>query len=123
MLLHFHHVPGRLRVELASLRRNREAAGAVAEALRAIPGVTTVSVAPAIGSLTVTYDHDRLSPDRLTATLERLGCLEPQGGGAAAPRGPALVAAAGDMAARALVEAVLRRMLGDAGSALARLLA
>lgn len=123
MLLHFHHVPGRLRVELARIRRNSQAAEAAVEALRAIPGVTSVSSSPAIGSLTVTYDRGRVSPDRLTAALEELGCLGLQASGAVAPRGKALVSAAGDMAARALVEALLRRTLGDAGAALVRLLA
>ncbi|MEK4032624.1 HMA2 domain-containing protein [Methylocystis sp. IM3] len=123
MLLHFHHVPGRLRVELASIRRNRQAAEAAANALRALPGVTAVSTSPAIGSLTVSYDPRRIAPHDLTAALDRQGCLGPKGAAAPAASSKGLASRAGDMAAQALVEAVLRRMLGDAGSMLARLIA
>ncbi len=123
MLLHFHHVPGRLRVELASIRRDSRAAEAAADALRALPGVTSVSSSPAIGSLTVVYDPRRIAPRDLTAALERQGYLDRSAKASPAPAGRALISRAGDIAAQALVEAALRRMLGGAGSALVRLIA
>ncbi len=123
MLLHFHHVPGRLRVELASIRRDSRAAEAAANALRALAGVTSVSSSPAIGSLTVVYDPRRIAPRDLTAALERQGYLDRSAKASPAPAGRALISRAGDIAAQALVEAALRRMLGGAGSALVRLIA
>ncbi len=123
MLLHFHHVPGRLRVELASIRRDRRAAAAAADALRALPGVRAVSSSPAIGSLTVTYDPGRIAPREITAALERQGCLDAKSKATSGQPGAALLSRAGDMAAQALVETLLRRMFGGAGAAIIRLIA
>jgi Heavy metal associated domain 2 len=60
MLEYVHFVPGRLRLKNTDLRHERRAAEAEAY-IGAIPGVSSAVANPAIGSITIQFDKQRLS--------------------------------------------------------------
>jgi hypothetical protein len=70
-----HHVPGRIRVRTAALKRDPHAAAAARTTFQGLDGVTDVRVNPVTGSLTVTYDHGRIATASLTAILRQRGYL------------------------------------------------
>ncbi len=126
MLLHHHHVPGRLRVALARLKGDRAGAELLRQALLALTGVTAVSISPAIGSVTLHYASHEFSPEAFWETLRRLRLIgdapEPAPVRAAPIAARPLVDAAADALAAALVETIAQRLFGPAGGVLARLL-
>ncbi len=123
MLLHHHHVPGRLRVALGRLKGDRAGAGPLRAALLALPGVTAVSISPAIGSVTIHYALEQFAPEDFWETLRRFGVFNgaPQPARTPAPPAQPLAEAAADALAAALVETMAQRLLGPAGGVLARL--
>jgi hypothetical protein len=58
MLLHLHHVPGRLRVCLERLRGDLSAVAPLNAELLSIPGVDSASLNPRTGSVTIYYQRD-----------------------------------------------------------------
>ncbi len=76
MVLDFHHVPGRLRVRLAALKANRQAAIPLQAEVLALGGVQSASINSATGSLIVHYDQNRFALEALWATLRRLDYVE-----------------------------------------------
>lgn len=70
---YMHHVPGRLRLRAATLRRDRDRAEAIEEMVKAIDGVAAVAVNLTTGSLTVVYDPSRLAPEEILRVLQRYG--------------------------------------------------
>jgi len=74
-VLHLHHVPGRLRVCLATLKRNEPAVIPLRAKLLAMQGVKSVSINSITGSVIVYYDRDRFEPEKFWTTLTRLGFL------------------------------------------------
>jgi copper chaperone CopZ len=53
---YIHHIPGRMRVRCASIRRNPAAAPALKADLEKHPGVRSVEIRPLTGSLVIRYD-------------------------------------------------------------------
>lgn len=74
MTHYIHHVPGRLRVRNARLKRNSEAVAAARSTIGAIDGVLAVSISEVTGSIVVTYDRDVTCPHNLLDELKRHGC-------------------------------------------------
>lgn len=111
-----HHVPGRARFRLPGIRKGRSAA--VRACLAALPGVTTIEINRAAGSLVVTYDMDRIGLDHVTTCLRRAGLLGGGRGHAPAAAGGGLVTQAGALFGRALFAAVLERSINRGVSAL-----
>ena len=73
MVRHLHHVPGRLRVRLASLKRNAPEAAPLHAELLSIQGVNSVSVNSITGSVIIQYNRNCFDPKVVWTTLQRLG--------------------------------------------------
>jgi hypothetical protein len=68
-----HELSGRLRLRLSWVRDAPAEATAVADLLAAVPGMIEVRVRPLTGSVLCLYDPQRLSADRILATLREAG--------------------------------------------------
>lgn len=124
MVLHLHHVPGRLRVCLAALKRNEPAATRLRSTLLELEGVQSVSVNSGTGSVILHYNRDQFEPESLWTTLRDLGHLDqtsqrvadrPQNATGAA-------CAATDAIVDALAAAALEHLLGRAAGTVIRAL-
>ena len=71
-----HALPGRCRFRLPVLIGQAEASNKLVQRLQEIDGVTSVSTSPAVGSILLAYDVDKLSPEVLAAAMVRLLGLE-----------------------------------------------
>jgi hypothetical protein len=147
MVLHLHHVPGRLRIRLALLKGHARAIVPLHCELLAIPGVRSASVNAHSGSVTIFYDRARFETEALWSTLRRLGYLEPEPQSAAAPARAtparavategspagalpkssfptgALASAAAGAIAEAVAGEVVKHVLGRSAGALIRMIA
>ena len=72
---YIHHVPGRLRIKTALLKRNDAQASAVRALLGTIPGVTTAEVSTITGSIVINYDRDTASSTAILDTLREHGYI------------------------------------------------
>jgi hypothetical protein len=75
MSFYLHHVPGRLRIQTPELQKSKEAARTACGTLAMIDGVANTRVNPAIGSLLVLYDRERLNSDSLWDALRACGLV------------------------------------------------
>ncbi|MEO5336523.1 MAG: heavy-metal-associated domain-containing protein [Magnetospirillum sp. WYHS-4] len=73
MASYVHHVPGRLRVRLASVKRNERRARRVSALLEELPGVESVEISTVTGSVTVVYDQAETDASHLFQALRREG--------------------------------------------------
>jgi hypothetical protein len=74
---YLHHVPGRLRVKSANLKRNEHHARRVSDYLLGIDGVLQAEVNVLTGSLLIHYDVAAVPKETLLNSLKHLGCLHP----------------------------------------------
>jgi copper chaperone CopZ len=68
-----HHIPGRLRVRSAAVKRNEGNASAVRALLASVPGVRSSEVNTLTGSIVVHYDPAETSGPAVTAVLRDRG--------------------------------------------------
>lgn len=73
-----HHVPGRLRIRMAALRRNPRAAVRARRLLGNGHGVLQVQANPLTGSLLVLYDPERISGQDLLDMMAQGGFAPPR---------------------------------------------
>ncbi len=66
---YIHHIPGRMRVRCASIRRNPASAPALKADLERRPGVHSVEIRPLTGSLVIRYDPAKANPAALLEVL------------------------------------------------------
>ncbi|MBY6242488.1 HMA2 domain-containing protein [Methylosinus sp. Sm6] len=128
MVLHLHHVPGRLRVRLARLKGHARAIVPLHSELLAIAGVRSASISSHSGSVTIFYDRASFETEALWSTLRRLGYLDAEPQSAAAP--PSRSFATNSMAsvatgaiAEAVAGEVVKHVLGRSAGALVRMIA
>jgi hypothetical protein len=76
MVAYLHHVPGRLRLKIASLKGDPDAAAAAQRDLSAVPGIITATANPVTGSLTIHYCEREIDADRLWGILRHLGLVD-----------------------------------------------
>lgn len=74
MAHYVHHIPGRLRIKSAQLKRNQKRAQQVAAVLKGTEGVLGADTNTVTGSLLISYDTEQTSADELLKTLKRAGC-------------------------------------------------
>ena len=74
---YLHHVPGRLRVRSAAVKRNAARAATVEQFVTGLHGVREVDVRTVTGSVTVFYDPELTSPDAIIAALRGAGYVSP----------------------------------------------
>lgn len=75
MTHYLHHVPGRLRVRSAAIKRNPAKAEAVQAALSELDGVLEVEVRPVTGSITVHYDGESCTMQDLVGLMKARGYI------------------------------------------------
>ncbi len=85
MTAYVHHVPGRLRVRSASIKRNEDRARTARRALRTQPGVRRVETNPLTGSITIRYEVGKTSQAALMQFLAKNGYLTPGAPAASSP--------------------------------------
>jgi hypothetical protein len=113
MISYLHHVPGRLRVSLPAVKRNRAAAAAVERALAALDGIRAVHANPLTGSVIVRYDPARIGSDGVLIRLLALDLPRlPQPPRVAAP--PSVLDGLADRLVRTLLQRFLSALLGAA---------
>jgi len=126
MILHLHHIPGRLRVRLAKLRHNQRAVAPLRAELLTIRGVKSVSVNPYTGSILLHYYQNEYQPETFWLILRRLGYIGETWPCAARGHSNQLrfiASAAARSAAKVLLSMLLERWLGYSAGSLVRLLA
>ena len=69
-----HHVPGRLRLKVSSIKGHPQRARSLENWLLALDGVYSATANPLTGSIVVTYDVAGLSASMILARLEMAGC-------------------------------------------------
>lgn len=125
MVLHLHHVPGRLRVCLANLVGDSRAIIPLHSALLSVPGVRSASINAHTGSVTVLYHRADFDLEAFWATLRRQGCLSDQAGAEPAPsRSGADPIATGAASAlgQALASALVKSLFDRSALSLVKLL-
>lgn len=85
MSTYVHHVPGRLRIRSAAVKRNPEAAAFARQHLSAVAGVLSAEASAVTGSVTLRYDPAAISHHDIFAELRRAGYAH----GSPAEEGPA----------------------------------
>lgn len=128
-VLYLHHVPGRLRVRLALLRRNGPAVIALRARLLALEGVTSVSINPVTGSIIIYYDRQRFAPQTFWMALRHLGFLDHapqclrqcQADARTSVKAADAAAAAVQIAAKTIVGALLEQCMLRSANSLIRL--
>lgn len=73
MSTYVHHVPGRLRIRTAAVKRNPEAAARARQSLSAVAGVLSAEANSVTGSVTLRYDPATISQHDIVAVLRRAG--------------------------------------------------
>ena len=73
MACYVHRLPGRVRVQSASIRRSPARAENVRRQLAALPGVSSVRLNAAAGSLTVLHDAQAQSGDGILGVFQAAG--------------------------------------------------
>jgi Heavy metal associated domain 2 len=114
-----HYVPGRLRLKLASIKRNEARARCAEERLGELDGIRKACANPLTGSLVVRFDPCITSVDAIFDALKAQGLLDREGGQAVAAGNRTRYAAAAtplispeslaDMLAKKAVESLLER--------------
>jgi copper chaperone CopZ len=123
MSTYVHHVPGRLRVRIAAVKRNRQAADRAKRTLSALPGVVSAEANIVTGSVTLRYDPARISQDDLFDGLRRAGYAD-AGFGQDASRGPeAVINGYADDVAEQIAAFVVKKVIERSAIALIGILA
>ncbi|MBL1257567.1 hypothetical protein [Methylocystis sp. Sn-Cys] len=123
MVLHLHHVPGRLRVCLANLVGHSRAIIPLHSALLSVPGVRSASINAHTGSVTVLYHRADFDLEAFWATLRRQGCLSDQAGEPAPSHSADSVAtSAASGLGQALASALVKSLFDRSALSLVKLL-
>lgn len=76
MSYYMHSVPGRLRIKTPMIKNNKLAAH-VEKFLRQINGVESLVTNSLTGSITITYDREKVTSQKLLDTLKTRGIFDP----------------------------------------------
>jgi hypothetical protein len=111
-----HHVPGRLRVRSALVKRNQQRAVSATAWLRTLPGVSFAESNTLTGSLTLHYDPALTTGSSLLAALKEAGYIDqhitesaPAAAAAVVARQPNLGSELGAKVAKALAVYVVEQ--------------
>lgn len=121
MSTYVHHVPGRLRIRSAVVKRNPEAAAFARQRLSAVAGVLSAEVSTVTGSVTLRYDPATISHHAIFAELRRAGYAHgsPAEEGPASPAGPeSVVNGYADVIAEKVAAFVVKKVLERSAVAL-----
>lgn len=75
MVNYVHHLPGRLRIRIRSLKKNAVQAERIQQFFDPMPGIISVKVNLTTGSALIGYDEALVNADELMTTLEEHGWL------------------------------------------------
>ena len=105
MIHSIHHVPGRLRVRSSAFRCQPAEALAAQRRLTSIDGVRQARLNAHAGSITIHYDPERITQQKLLDLMKDTGCTE-----RVTPKAnPAFARKAGELFGKALVGAVVNK--------------
>ncbi len=124
MVLHLHHVPGRLRICLQKLKSNPRAIAPLHAELQSIPGVESASLNHHTGSVTIYYRRNAFEIKDFWARLRALDYLDnaPQAEPAAPPRmREAVVTSAASALGEALASAAIKHLVDRSAWSLVKL--
>jgi copper chaperone CopZ len=76
MTYYLHEVPGRIRIKIPALKKDREEASCLENLLKSISGVTSVSVNTLTGSVIVYFDPEFVSSRAVLTFLSRQGYID-----------------------------------------------
>jgi hypothetical protein len=110
MACYVHHVPGRLRVKIPSVKGSQVRAHQISESLYEVGGVETVTVNSVTGSVVVNYDPEETQSWRILETLRDQGYVDTYGSIAFNQGGRNSSSKAGDAIGRALFGWALGKM-------------
>lgn len=118
MSTYVHHVPGRLRIHTAAVKRNPEAAAFARQRLSAMAGVLSAEASTVTGSVTLRYDPATISHHDIFAELRRAGYSH----GSPAEDGPpgpeSIVNGYADVVAEKIAAFVVKKVLERSAAAL-----
>ncbi len=104
-MIYLHHIPGRIRVRSAAVKRNPARALAVARWLESLNGVETVNVNPLTGGILLYYNAGVADGEKLIAEMRRRNWI------GARPRRPSLERAVAKVVLKYALEAAVERSL------------
>ena len=118
---YIHHVPGRLRLKTAGLRRP-ECQAQLNKVLEELPGIISHNYNARIGSVVIHYQTSQISADDLLYHLKKAGCLSSliASSATASMAGGALIQRVGALFGNALFGALLRKSVEASVLSLAR---
>ncbi|MER2601149.1 MAG: HMA2 domain-containing protein [Candidatus Competibacter phosphatis] len=121
MNYYIHHVPGRLRIKTACLRR-AECQNHLGQILGDLPGIENHAHNGKIGSVLIHYDPAQLSADDILYHLHKAGCLDSaiSASPIASSGNGALVKQVGALFGNALFGTLLRKSVETSVLSLAR---
>uniref|UniRef100_A0A832EDB8 Cation transporter n=1 Tax=Desulfacinum infernum TaxID=35837 RepID=A0A832EDB8_9BACT len=70
-----HHVPGRVRIKVPTIRYSPGGVPMIRDLLESLPGVEKVVCNPVTGSVVVYYDQNAIDPESLVQVLRNQGHL------------------------------------------------
>lgn len=76
MVFYVHEVPGRVRIKIPMLKRNKKEAETLRGILEEMEGVVSTSTNTVTGSVVINYDDDLVSSQHLLDTLADLGYID-----------------------------------------------
>ncbi len=121
MVLHLHHVPGRLRICLQKLKGNRSAIPPLHAELLSIPGVESASLSPHTGSITIFYRRDDFRVQDFWERLRALGYLDSPPETEPVQRKEAVLTSVTVAFGEALASAAVRHLLDRSAGSLIKL--
>lgn len=122
MILHLHHVPGRLRICLQKLKGNGCAIAPLHAELLSIPGVESASLSSHTGSITIYYQRDRFRIQDFWERLRELGYLDGPPQTEPARRNDAVLKSAATAFGEALAAAAVKHLIDRSAGSLIKLL-
>ncbi len=111
MVQFIHHVPGRLRVKTAAIKRRGLLAEQAIAHLGALEGVTAAAANPVTGSIVVNYDATRTNASKVLDSLKQGGYVHDDAAGAPTRhvRAAGIAERVGDTIMHKLIETVVER--------------
>jgi len=77
MSFYVHNIPGRLRIKIPTIKGNPSEAGKVEAILASEENISSITVKPLTGSVTVLYNPKALRPEKILMNLTRNGYFDP----------------------------------------------
>jgi copper chaperone CopZ len=115
---YIHHVPGRIRVRVPSVKRNEKEAQAVQGLLEGIEGVSVVSVSTVTSSVTINYDARMVSSTAIMETLRHQNYFNWETATTDSKPSPGAAAKAGEIFGKTIFGVIMEKAIEQSATAL-----